>query len=122
MPRSRQLRTVNRILGTQPRLGPFPANQIIPWAAILLISYMVVKEGLQASWLVTGIVAAWAVATWWVVSSNKSFLGKFVGTPRVTRGYKPFISFANPPHPEPKKKTMKNRSKNSYGNEKKTEH
>ena len=115
MPRSRQLRTVNRILGTQPRLGPFPADQIIPWAAILLISYMVVKEGLQASWLVTGIVAAWAVATWWVVSSNKSFLGKFVGTPRVTRGYKPSISFTNPPSPE-RKKRLKNRNEKKARN------
>ena len=107
MPRSRQLRTVNRILGTQPRLGPFPADQIIPWTAILLISYMVVKGGLQASWLVTGIVAAWAIATWWVVSSNKSFLRKFVGTPRVARGYKPFVSFVNPPAPESREKTAK---------------
>jgi len=36
--------------------------------------------------------------------SNKAFFGKFVGTPRITRGYKPFASLVNPLQPQPKKK------------------
>ncbi|MHC5861420.1 hypothetical protein [Nostoc sp.] len=104
MGREREFRTVNRVLGDQPRLGPFPADQIVPWSAIALISYMVIKGFMQASWLATGIVTAWGWATWWTVSSNKAFFGKFVGTPRITRGYKPFVSLVNPLQPQPKKK------------------
>ena len=100
----REFRTVNRVLGDQPRLGPFPADQIVPWCAIALISYIVVKGFMQADWLATGITIAWGWATWWTVSSNKAFLGKFVGTPRITRGYKPFISLVNPPQPKARRK------------------
>ena len=103
MTRVREFRTVNRVLGDQPRLGPFPADQIVPWSAIALISYMVVKGFMQQSWLATGITTAWGWATWWTVSSNKAFFGKFVGTPRITRGYKPFVSLINS-LPQPKKK------------------
>ncbi|NEU71841.1 hypothetical protein PI95_004430 [Hassallia byssoidea VB512170] len=99
-----EFRTVNRILGEQPRLGPFPADQIVPWSAIALIMYMVVKGFMQQSWFATGIAIAWGWATWWTVSSNKAFFGKFVGTPRLSRGYKPFESLVNPPRSEPKKK------------------
>jgi hypothetical protein len=104
MAREREFRTVNRVLGEQPRLGPFPADQIVPWSAIALISYMVVKGFMQASWLTTGIVTAWGWATWWTVSANKAFLGKFVGTPRITRGYKPFVSLVNRLQPQSQKK------------------
>ncbi len=107
MTREREFRTVNRVLGDQPRLGPFPADQIVPWSAIALISYIVVKGFMQASWLATGITTAWGWATWWTVSSNKTFFGKFVGTPRITRGYKPFVSLVNPALPKKKRKLKK---------------
>jgi hypothetical protein len=92
-----KFRTVNRVLGEQPRLGPFPADQVVPWSIIALIMYMVVKGFMQQSWFATGVAIAWGWATWWTASSNKSFFGKFVGTPRITRGYKPFVSLVNPP-------------------------
>lgn len=109
MPKDREMRTVNRVLGDQPRLGPFPADQILPWSGIALFGYMIVKGFLAQSWFATGIFIAWGWATWWTVTANKSFMGKFVGTPRVTRGYKRFESLANPPQPLPKLKHKKRR-------------
>lgn len=109
MPR-RELRTVNRILGSLPNLGPFPADQIVPWASILIFSFVVVRGFFQASWLVTGIITAWGIATWWTLSTNKNFFGKFIGTPRIVRGYKPFDSFVNPVTIETKK-TIKTRTR-----------
>ncbi|MDZ4878159.1 MAG: hypothetical protein CLLPBCKN_007594 [Chroococcidiopsis cubana SAG 39.79] len=93
----REFRSVNRVLGQQPRLGPFPADQILPWSAIALIMYIAVKGFLQLSWLATGIAIAWGWATWWTVSANQDFFGKFIGTPRVTKGYKPFASLTGKP-------------------------
>jgi len=84
----KEFRTVNRVLGEQPRLGPFPADQVVPWTAIALIILMIVRGLMQQSWLATGVTIAWGWASWWVISSNKTFFGKFVGTPRITRGYK----------------------------------
>jgi hypothetical protein len=101
---NRDFRTVNRVLGDVPRIGPFPADQVVPWSIIGLLSYLIVQGFLQAGWFATGIVTAWGWATWWTVSSNKTFFGKFVGTPRITRGYKPFTSLVNPPKIKTKKR------------------
>jgi hypothetical protein len=104
---SREFRTVNRVLGDQPRLGPFPADQIVPWSGIALFGYMFVKGFLNASWFATGIFIAWGWATWWVVTSNKAFMGKFVGTPRMVRGYKRYESIVNPPQSTPPQRKSK---------------
>ncbi|AFZ28574.1 hypothetical protein Cylst_6354 (plasmid) [Cylindrospermum stagnale PCC 7417] len=88
----REFRTVNRVLGEQPRIGPFPADQVFPWTGIALTAYLICKQSLQASWLVTGLVIAWGWGTWWTLTSNKTWLSKFVTVPRVTRGYKRFYS------------------------------
>ncbi|MBW4435198.1 MAG: hypothetical protein KME28_26675 [Pelatocladus maniniholoensis HA4357-MV3] len=94
---SREFRTVNRVLGEQPRIGPFPADQVFPWSAIAMLSYLLCKGMLQASWLVTGLVIAWGWATWWTLTSNKIWLSKFVGVPRVTRGHKRYYSLVQQP-------------------------
>ena len=41
--RENQFRPVNQILGTQPSLGPIPADQIIPWTVIVLTAYFVIN-------------------------------------------------------------------------------
>ena len=85
----RKFRAVNPSLGRQPKIGPFPAEQAIPWTVILFTSYYVCKVVFRLSWLWTGIVAGWGIATWWVLTGSKSwrFLSKFVSTPTWTRGY-----------------------------------
>lgn len=90
-----EFRAVNRILGEQPRIGPFPADQVFPWTAIAFVGFFVVNGIFAADLMTTGFFIAWGCATWWTLTANKSWLGKFVGVPRVTRGYKPFYSLVN---------------------------
>lgn len=91
----KQFRTVNTILGESPRLGPFPADQIFPWIGIILASIFIFHYLLDTGWLATGLIAAWGCATWWVLSSNKDYFGKFIGVPRISRGYMRFTSLVN---------------------------
>ncbi|MBD2421676.1 hypothetical protein H6G54_29160 [Anabaena cylindrica FACHB-243] len=97
MMKRKEFRTVNRVLGEQPRIGPFPADQFFPWTAIALITYLICKLTFQTSLLVTGLVTAWGCATWWTLTSNKTWLSKFLTVPRVTRGYKRFYSLIHEP-------------------------
>lgn len=90
-----KFRTVNRILGDRPRLGPFPADQIFPWSVIAVLNVFIVDYTFKAGWLATGLSIAWGWATWWVVSTGNDFLGKFVGVPRLSRGYMPFKTLNN---------------------------
>ncbi|MBE9180215.1 hypothetical protein IQ268_16755 [Oculatella sp. LEGE 06141] len=82
-------RPVNPNLGLHPNVGPFPADQILPWIAIAGGSYYLFKQLLGFTWLWTGMLAAWGIATWWVLTGSKSwrFLSKFIGTPFWVRGY-----------------------------------
>ncbi len=83
-----QFRTINPMLGAQPRLGPVPADQVLPWGVILVLSY-VIAQAIGLSWLQTGFLAIWGISTWWVLTGNRSwrFLSKFQPAPTWTRGY-----------------------------------
>jgi hypothetical protein len=85
----KKFRAVNPSLGTAPKVGPFPADQVVPWTAIFLTSYYVCKVVFGLSWLWTCLVSGWGMATWWVLTGSKTwrFLSKFVSTPIWTRGY-----------------------------------
>lgn len=85
----RQFRPVNPTLGKAPKLGPFPGNQVLPWAAICLVSYWVCKMLLGFSWLWTGIITAWGISTWWILTGHYAwkFLSKFLPVPFWVRGY-----------------------------------
>ncbi|MDF5716741.1 MAG: hypothetical protein PUP93_23440 [Rhizonema sp. NSF051] len=107
--RSREFRTVNRILGEQPRIGPFPADQVFPWTVIAITTYFICKAMLQMTWLVTGLAIAWGWATWWTLTSNKAWLSKFVGVPRVARGHKIFYSLVQQLEPTNSRKRVRHR-------------
>jgi len=85
----KNFRTVNRILGAQPSLGPIPGNQVLPWATIILISWIVGYQILGLGWLRTGLMAFWLMGTWWILTGNQSwrFLAKFIAVPNLARGY-----------------------------------
>lgn len=100
----KKFRVVNQTLGSQPKIGPFPADQILPWTVIAIASTLFFYYILNIGWLATLFTTFWGWATWWFVSTNKSFLGKFVGTPRISRGYMPFSSLLNPPKNQIKKR------------------
>ncbi|WP_392475908.1 hypothetical protein [Nostoc sp. C110] len=100
MSNKHDFRTVNRILGERPRLGPFPADQIFPWTLIAVVNVFIFNYLLKTSWLGTSLSIAWGWATWWTISTNKDFFGKFVSVPRISRGYmrhKPIRTLANAP-------------------------
>ncbi|RCJ19067.1 hypothetical protein A6770_32310 [Nostoc minutum NIES-26] len=110
MPEEKKIRLVNQSLGEQPKIGPFPADQIFPWLVIGMACIFIFYYLLNVGWLSTLFASFWGWATWWFVSSNKSFLGKFVGTPRISRGYMPFTSLINPAN-KPNKKRSKQKNK-----------
>ncbi|HEY9692709.1 MAG TPA: hypothetical protein V6D15_10910 [Oculatellaceae cyanobacterium] len=86
---SKRFRVVNSSLGKAPKVGFFPADQVVPWTAIAFSSYYVGKLILGLSWIWVGTIAAWGISTWWILTGSKGwrFLSKFVATPTWTRGY-----------------------------------
>lgn len=83
-----QHRPVNPMLGTQPRIGPIPAEQIVPWAVIAFVGFMVCRNLLHLDWIWTVLAVFWGCVSWWSLTGAKPwrFLSQFVSTPHWTRG------------------------------------
>jgi hypothetical protein len=80
-------RPVNAMLGSQPRVGPLPANQLFPWTIISLGLWLVASFiSLPLIWTV--LLVFWGDVTWWLLTGKTPwrFLSKFIGTPNLTRG------------------------------------
>ncbi|HEY9803545.1 hypothetical protein [Anabaena azotica] len=114
-----EFRPVNQILGSQPSLGPIPADQIFPWTVICLTSYFIINGIFGAifpddfqRWLWTFLIAGWGMATWWILSGGRSwrFLSKFIGVPTWTRGFARYHSLLEVNH-EAKNRKTKHRSR-----------
>ncbi|MFM2061335.1 MAG: hypothetical protein RLZZ507_1005 [Cyanobacteriota bacterium] len=112
--RDQEFRPVNQILGSQPSLGPIPADQILPWLIIVLVSYFVINGvfgGLFTDdfqrWLWTALMTGWGIATWWILSGGRSwrFLSKFIGVPTWTRGFARYQSLLAINHEAKNRKT-----------------
>jgi hypothetical protein len=97
-----EFRPVNQILGSQPSLGPIPADQIIPWAVIALSVYFIINgvfSGLFEDdfqrWLWIVLMTGWGMATWWILTGGKSwrFLSKLIAVPTWTRGFARYQSW-----------------------------
>ncbi|MBD2604761.1 hypothetical protein H6G81_09530 [Scytonema hofmannii FACHB-248] len=113
-PNKSKFRTVNATLGKQPNIGPFPADQLIPWAVICGISYYLCHGLLKLNWIWTCAVAAWGISTWWVLTGSRAwrFLAKFVLTPNWTRvrvPYQRMLQLNNYSAPKKVKKVKKTR-------------
>lgn len=116
--REKDFRPVNQILGTQPSLGPVPADQILPWTLIALASYFIVNgifgglfEDDFNKWLWTSLMTGWGIATWWILTSGRSwsFLSKFIGVPTWTRGFARYQSLLLETNHEAKNRKAKRR-------------
>ncbi len=85
-------RTVNATLGKQPSIGPFPADQLIPWGIISGLSYSLGHGLLKLNWIWICTIAAWGISTWWVLTANGAWriLSKFIITPHWTRVRVPY--------------------------------
>ena len=97
-----EFRPVNQILGSQPYLGPIPADQIIPWAVIALSVYFIINgvfgglfEDDFQRWLWIVLMTGWGMATWWILTGGKSwrFLSKLIAVPTWTRGFARYQSW-----------------------------
>ncbi len=117
--RDKEFRPVNQILGSQPSLGPIPADQVFPWTVIALTSYFIINGvfgGLFADdfqkWLWTILITGWGMATWWILTGGRSwrFLSKFIGVPTWTRGTARYLSLMEVNH-EVKNRKTKRRSR-----------
>ncbi|MGD1874560.1 MAG: hypothetical protein ACFB02_16090 [Mastigocoleus sp.] len=84
----RKYRKVNATLGKQPSIGPFPAEQLVPWAIISGVSYYLVHGLLRLNWIWTIAIASCGIATWWILTANGSWriLSKFISVPNWIRG------------------------------------
>ena len=93
MSEPKSFRRVNRALGQQPRIGPFPAGQIIPFCLILLLSYMA-KQAFHLSWINTALFAAWMMGTSWIVTGTRAwrFFSKFISPPFFARAFVRYFS------------------------------
>lgn len=116
--RDQEFRPVNQILGSQPSLGPIPADQIFPWLVIVLAAYFLINGvfgGLFADdfqrWLWTALIAGWGIATWWILTGGRSwrFLSKFIGVPTWTRGFARYQSLLEINHEAKNRKTKPKR-------------
>jgi hypothetical protein len=95
--KSEEFIPVNQVLNTKPQLGPIPGEQVIPWLAIVIISYLICQGVLGFSWIATCLVSAWGIGSWWTLTGNESwrFLSKFQRVPTWTRGHLPYTSLLN---------------------------
>lgn len=111
-----KFRTVNRILGSQPNVGPIPGDQVIPWCILGFLSIVLGRNILNLTWPQTGLIVGWAIGTWWILTGNKAwrFLSKFISVPYVARGHARYISLLDPESYERKgrkKKAKRGRKK-----------
>jgi hypothetical protein len=84
----KEFRTVNRILGAQPNLGPIPGDQVIPWVIFMILAYVLGRNIFMLDYLQCFFLAAWMIATWWILTGRQAwrFLSKFISVPTVVRG------------------------------------
>ncbi|TVQ42855.1 MAG: hypothetical protein EA365_14090 [Gloeocapsa sp. DLM2.Bin57] len=91
-----KFRTVNRILGSQPKVGPFAAHQLIPFAIIFVLSFISMQI-FQLNWLDLIFINASLMFTYVIVFSKHSsqIICRMYKCPYIVRGgaiYNPLIS------------------------------
>ena len=83
-----EFRYVNRVLGVQPRLGWFPASQLLPFGVSIWLAWNL-KGLLTLGWLDTALVAAFFIAICWILIGERPWRLwlKFWSTPRFALGF-----------------------------------
>ena len=81
-------RKVNKSLDLSPRIGPFPAEQFIPWLIIGGTVFFLGKSVFNLPWLWVIILIIWGCSTWWVITAGGyyKFFSKFIKPPHWVRG------------------------------------
>ena len=109
---------INSALSLKPSLGPIPADQMFPWAVIVLGNIFVVKSLLGLSWIITILSIGWGIATWWILTGSDGgrFLSKFHAPPYWAYGcaqyWSPLENLSGlPPNGKPSKHVKQGRIK-----------
>ena len=70
---------VNKILGKQASFGPIPANQILPWFAIILLTYLIFDGLLDWGIPKVAAISFWLIVSWWFLTGSDpdSYINRF---------------------------------------------
>jgi len=73
----------NRLLGKQASVGPIPANQIIPWIGLIILSYIMTNGFFNLGLVWFFGVSFWLIATWWLLTGDRpyKFMDQWVNPP-----------------------------------------
>lgn len=61
---------VNKILGKQAGFGPVQSNQVLPWFAIIMISYFIFDGLLGWGIPKVALISFWLILSWWLVTGK----------------------------------------------------
>ncbi|PSB28921.1 hypothetical protein [Chlorogloea sp. CCALA 695] len=61
---------VNKILGKQASFGFIPASQLIPWFAIIIISYFIFDGVLGWGIPKVAVISFWLIISWWLLTGK----------------------------------------------------
>lgn len=93
-------RPINRVLGLTPKLGPIPADLIVPFGVSSIVAYF--SHAFAGLTPVQALFfALFLLSTWWIVTAGNSF--RFVSKfsrwtiPRWHLGYRRYRSWLNAP-------------------------
>ncbi len=101
---------VNKILGKQAGFGPIPASQIMPWLAIITISYFIFDGLLGWGIPKVAVISFWLILSWWFVTGKDP--DRYVNRFRKPKG-KNWMSggaiYVSPLFPRDTRKKLKNK-------------
>jgi hypothetical protein len=92
-----KFRQINQLLDARPSLGPIPADLVLPWGGITLLSLLMTRSIFLLDWQWTIGFIVWGCLSWTLLTGNKpyKFLSKFLMPPqRWSRGYERHRSIA----------------------------
>ncbi len=75
----KDLISINQLLGEQPTILFIPANQLLPWSILIIISYVLTMGFFGFGLEVFGVVSLWLCISWWILTGKHphQFIDRF---------------------------------------------
>ena len=75
----KDLISINQLLGEQPTILFIPANQLIPWSVLVIISYVLTMGFFDFGLGAFGTVSLWFCIGWWILTGKHphQFIDRF---------------------------------------------
>ena len=64
---------VPKIYQQEASIGPVPADQLVPWAGLVITSFFVCEVILSLGLTFWGVSSVWLIASWWFLTGKKSY-------------------------------------------------